>query len=140
MLTYDQLDMIADAYIPALVIVSMVVLTASVFTCGMKRKRIEIAALSSAVCIVYSVMLLDNAFKIWPLLGLDYSTHTALALVFVLYLSTKNKTFLLWSLCSFLLYVLLMLYQQYHTVADIFSTVVVLLPVFWLLFHRQNKL
>ena len=140
MLTYDQLDMIADAYIPALVIVSMVVLTASVFTCGMKRKRIEIAALSSAVCIVYSVMLLDNAFKIWPLLGLDYSTHTALALVFVLYLWTKNKTFLLWSLCSFLLYVLLMLYQQYHTVADIFSTVVVLLPVFWLLFHRQNKL
>lgn len=140
MLTYDQLDMIADAYIPALVIVSMVVLTASVFTCGMKRKLTEIAALSSAVCIVYSVMLLDNAFKIWPRLGLDYSTHTALALVFVLYLSTKNKTFLLWSLCSFLLYVLLMLYQQYHSVADIFSTSVVLLPVFWLLFHRQNKL
>lgn len=137
MLTYDQLDVIADSYIPALVIISIVVLATAVFKCGIKCKLLEMTALSTAIFIVYSLMFLDNAFKIWPGFGLDYSTHTALSLVFVVYLSAKNKTLLLGSVFSFVLYVLLMLYQGYHTVADIFSTSVVLLPILWILFHRE---
>lgn len=137
MLTYYQLDLLADSYIPALFMISLWVLVLSVFAGGFKSKSIELASLLVAILIVYSVMFLDNAFKLWPLLGLDYSTHTALALVFVVYLSAKNKVLLLFSVLSFLLYVWLMLYQRYHSVADIVSTVVILLPLFWLLLHRK---
>lgn len=137
MLTYEQLDVIADAYIPILIITSMLVLAVRVFKFGFLRKLTEISSIIVAVCIVYGCMWIDNTFNIWPVFDLDYSTHTALALVFVVYLSSKSKTFFVWSALSFIVYVLLMLYQNYHTVADIASTAVVLLPMFWLLFYQR---
>ena len=138
MLTYSQLDRIADSYIPALFLISIYVLAVGVFKLGLKRKCIEIASVIYSIVIVYSVMLLDNVFQIWPTFDLDYSTHTALSLVFVVYLSSKNKTLLIGSVLSFLLYVLLMLYQKYHSVADILSTAIILIPLFWLLLHREK--
>ncbi len=138
MLTYSQLDRIADSYIPALFLISIYVLAVGVFKLGLKRKGIEIASVVFSIVIVYGVMLLDNTFKIWSIFDLDYSTHTALSLVFVVYLSSKNKTLLRVSIISFLLYVLLMLYQKYHSVADILSTAIILIPLFWLLLHREK--
>lgn len=137
MLTYDQLDVIADAYIPILIITCMLVLAVGVFKFGFLQKLAEVSSVIVAVCIVYIGMYFDNTFNIWPAFHLDYSTHTALALVFVVYLSSKSKTFFVWSALSFIVYVLLMLYQNYHTVADIASTTVVLLPMFWLLFYQR---
>ncbi len=80
------------------------------------------AAFAIVVFMAYGLMFLDNRYKVWPALGLDYSTHTAVALGLVILLSfnaTKLKA--LW--CgSFAAYVLLMLYQRYHTIADIVTT------------------
>jgi hypothetical protein len=137
MLTYQQLDVIADSYIPILFIVSVFFLATEIFKFGFKRKFVELGSVIASILIVYSVMLLDGYFKIWPLLDLDYSTHTALSLVFVVYLSSKSKTILVMSVLSFLLYVLLMIYQKYHTVADIISTSIVLIPIFFALIHRK---
>jgi hypothetical protein len=137
MLTYEQLDVIADAYIPILFIVSVFVLSMGVSKLGFKRKLLEFGAIVISIIIVYIFMVLDNVFRIWPAFELDYSTHTALSLVFVVYLSSKNKTLLALSILSFLFYVLLMIYQKYHTIEDIISTSVVLKPIFWLLMHRK---
>src|SRR5690606_6806076 len=88
----------------------------------------------------YGLMFLDNALGIWPAVGLDYSTHTAVALTLVLSLCGLARPF--WKLLasSFVLYALLMLYQKYHTVPDILSTMVPILlaalTFAWLLFWR----
>ena len=140
MLTYSQLDVIADSYIPLLAIISLCRLAMETAKSGVKKAFFELMLMVAAVFIVYMLMFIDNQFHIWPMLGLDYSTHTALSLVFVVYLSSKNHTLLLWSICSFLCYALLMIYQQYHTAADIFSTGIVLLPICWLLFVRAAVL
>ena len=92
--------------------------------------------------IAYGLIFLDNKLQLWPALGLDYSTHTAVALVLVVYLlanSLKASWFWLTSLVG---YVLLMLYQRYHTVADIMTTAIVVailyLPVVFVLFRKHR--
>ena len=137
MLTYQKLDVIADSYIPALFIMSVLVLALDMFRYGIKSKFRDLISIIVAIVIVYLVMALDNYLEIWPILNLDYSTHSALSLVFVMYLSSKNKTLLFLSVASFLFYILLMLYQKYHTIADIVSTCVVLMPLFWILNDRE---
>jgi len=138
MFTYQQLDLIADSYIPTLIVVSMIVLAMDIFKLGFKRKFVELSSVIISILIVYFIMMFDNSFKVWPVFDLDYSTHTALSLVFVVYLSSKNKALLVLSVLSFSLYVLLMIYQNYHTIADIVSTSVVLIPVFGALMHRKT--
>ncbi len=138
MLTYQQLDVIADSYIPTLFVISMVILAMDIFKLGFRRKSVEFSSVIISIIIVYFVMMLDNSLRIWPAFDLDYSTHTALSLVFVVYLSSKNKALLILSVLSFWLYALLMIYQEYHTATDIVSTSVVLLPIFWALIHRKT--
>ena len=136
MLTYQELDTIADAYIPTLLIISLVVFVIDIPKQGFKRKLNEFGSLIIAVLLVYAIMTIDNYLEIWPKFHLDYSTHTALSLVFVVYLSAKNMTLLALSALSFVLYVLLMLYQEYHTLADIISTFTILILPFWALLFR----
>jgi hypothetical protein len=133
--TYQQLDVIADSYIPALFIITVLMLARDIFKFGLKSNLIQLSSVILSIVIVYSVMAIDNHFKIWPALDLDYSTHTALSLVFVMYLSSQSKVLLALSTTSFLFYILLMIYQKYHTTADIVSTAVILIPIFWLLFY-----
>lgn len=78
------------------------------------------------LALAYGIMFIDNVYNIWSRWGLDYSTHTAVSLVLVTYLSLLvPRWLLLWQL-SFFSYCGLMLYQKYHTVADILSTGVTL--------------
>jgi len=96
--------------------------------------------------VAYAIMFVDNHLSLWPQFNMDYSTHTAVALVLVVNLWVMMN-FLqgIWSvslLVSLLGYFLLMLYQQYHTVADILSTAVVvaavLLPVARAIYFKNN--
>lgn len=129
MFNYDQLDLIADSYIPLLFITSSLVLGAKVFKFGFKRSLTELGTLILAVILVYLIMAFDNVVSLWPFFNLDYSTHTALSLVFVMYLAAKSMSGFILSILSFVLYALLMVYQQYHTITDIVSTAVVLAPI-----------
>lgn len=130
-MSYEQLDAIADAYIPLLGLLVLGFNARQVL-----NKQYRTAARFSrqtliSVALVYALMALDNYFLIWPAISLDYSTHTALSLALVMLLTQGSKFQVRWQVAlagSFLAYVVLMLYQQYHTIADIGSTAFILVP------------
>ncbi len=158
LLTYQQWDAIADSYIPLMAVLSVVhvvylflsgsVLKKVLTWANIKSLVVRVFTITACVAWVYGLMYLDSHFKIWPSLSinnqvLDYSTHTALALVFSGYLFSANikrepaRAYL--SMISMVLYLLLMKYQNYHTFADMLTTAVVVLPPMYLLLNRMSK-
>lgn len=141
-MTYEQLDVIADIYIPALALISAVLLRKSVTSKTGRPFISQLKALLSNSVFVYFVYFLDKYFSIWPHYHLDYSTHTALVLVFICYLSTHGKAAKWLAISSFFAYLALMIYQGYHTLLDIASTAAVILPVLLVVqrhFHAKSK-
>ncbi|WP_019613114.1 hypothetical protein [Psychromonas ossibalaenae] len=102
------------------------------------KRRLRIIVLLLSLTLVYGLMLLDNSLKIWPALAMDYSTHSALALVFVIDISMKNKKMLLFAPLSLFIYFYLMWFLDYHSVADMLTTSMVLLPVLFYL-HKKGR-
>jgi hypothetical protein len=122
--SYETLDAIADAYNPLLALVSLLLIAARVFKAKWKLAGVGMAGFMTVALVAYGLMFLDRHLGIWPAFGLDYSTHTATALGLVILLSIEARRLAtLWSI-SFICYVLLMLYQRYHTVADVVTTAV----------------
>jgi len=134
MLTYEQWDTIADVYIPSLALIYFMLIGYTIYQrqYGLALTYFVMTLLCSVV--VYSLMFIDNAMHIWPRFNLDYSTHTALALVFVqsIWQVISNvkiftKIFLI---LSFVSYLLLMKWMAYHSVRDMLTTILVLIPFF----------
>jgi hypothetical protein len=92
----------------------------------------QILAIALVLLIAYGLMFLDLRLQIWPARGLDYSTHTAVALALVAFLSFNKPNLLILWLGSLIAYLLLMLYQRYHTFSDIALTSVIFLVPVWL--------
>ncbi|GLT17289.1 hypothetical protein GCM10007938_10660 [Vibrio zhanjiangensis] len=141
-MTYQQLDAIADLYIPLLGILTLVWLLIKASRLGIKSALIEAVTTSLGVMYIYALMFLDAYFAAYASIGLDYSTHTALALVFVTTLALISKEVRRITVISMLCYCLLMLYQGYHTLADMALTSLMTLPVLvWLksLPNRKDK-
>jgi hypothetical protein len=122
------LAIIADLYTPLLIFFWLFYLYRGAATRGA-----EIKVLLLSLLLVYTVMLLDNYFNIWPIWGLDYSTHSAVALVFVVHLRWRNKILRLLAPLSLLVYCCLMRLLNYHSFTDTFMTILVLLPalLYW---------
>jgi hypothetical protein len=93
-----------------------------------------------SLVLVYTIMFVDKHFEFWLGFGLDYSTHSALSLVLVMCLSVMWRRLLVLWWGSLLGYFLLMLYQQYHSVADIVSTVIVLVGLLYPFFFKAYKI
>ena len=131
MLSYDTLDRIADAHNPLLgaawLALSLAPLVARRWRLALARVVLGIACL----LVAYGGMWVDDALHLWPRMGLDYSTHTAVALAMVATLGAVA-----WRLGAaagglFCAYALLMVHQGYHTPGDIFSTALAAgVPVF----------
>jgi len=127
-MSYETLDTIADSYIPVLLVLFVAGLAFKIYQSrtNFRTAITHIGFLSGLLVMSYGLMFFDNAVHLWPALGLDYSTHTAVALslVFALCVSfpSQCKVFVI----SILLYALLMLYQRYHSILDIISTSVVI--------------
>ncbi len=145
-MTYNQLDAIADAYIPILAIVSALIIVRETIVYGLCKARINASILLSCSIVAYGLMFLDQWCDFWPAMGLDYSTHTAIAWVFVVFLFDRTKTtkyinllqaFIVLSMGA---YIVLMLFQKYHSVLDIVSTSVVMVPTFVFLKNLNRKL
>lgn len=123
--SHETLDAIADAYIPALLIIA---LGAALWPVRQQQWRdgvCRVRDLLGLLTIAYGLMALDNYLQLWPALQLDYSTHTAVALALCLYLHVyRSRWRLAWWLSLFC-YALLMLYQRYHGLADIVTTAAV---------------
>lgn len=139
MMSYQQLDFVADSYIPILLLFVLITLLKGVFKEGVLKVLQSALPFIIGVVFIYALMFIDNTFKIWTTLTLDYSTHTALALVFVCGVSFWGKKQRITVITSMIFYCLLMLYQQYHTVMDILSTVVVVLPMLCLINLRLKR-
>lgn len=137
-MSYQQLDYIADLYIPILALLS---LGSILFPVRILWRSVGVGAarfilLLSLIFIVYLVMFVDKVFLLWPKMdGLDYSTHTALALVLIVFLVDAHRSYKIPLIGSFISYVILMLYQQYHSLADIAVTALVIavlcVGIFW---------
>ncbi|NOI57408.1 hypothetical protein [Vibrio coralliilyticus] len=138
-MTYEQWDAIADAYIPVIGSISLVVILIAGFRSGLKTGTKQLLATLVSTLYIYVLMFADNYFQIWPSFEMDYSTHTALALVFVTYLFTHSKALKWLSVASMITYAILMMYQHYHTLADIITTALCVLPVLWLCQTRLVK-
>ncbi|MBT7409795.1 MAG: hypothetical protein HN826_08855, partial [Methylococcales bacterium] len=128
-ITYQQLGFIADTYIPILFLTSCVILIKEISALGFKPNHQQIRSIILSVVVIFFIMLIDSQLQIWSKIGLDYSTHTALSLVFVIFLSFKGKISLLLSVISMVCYAILMMIQNYHTMADILSTAIVIIPI-----------
>lgn len=132
-MTYEQLDVVADAYIPILILVSIATLVTIVRKRSTKDIYNVLIVLAGGIFQTYAVMILDNALGLWPLLNLDYSTHTSLALVFVVYLAFISSHLFVCAVGSMLFYIALMLYQEYHSLLDVLVTTIAILPgLLWL--------
>lgn len=141
-MTYEQLDVIADTYIPALALISAVLLRKSITSNTSRPFLSQLKELISNIVFVYFVYFLDKYFSIWPSYHLDYSTHTALVLVFICYLNTHGKAAKFLAISSCFAYLALMIYQGYHTLLDIASTAAIVLPVLLVVqhhFHTKSK-
>lgn len=127
------LAIISDLYTPLLIFIWLFYLYQKAAT-----RRAEIKVLLLSLLLVYTVMFLDNYFNIWPIWGLDYSTHSAVALIFVINLSWRNKILRLFAPLSLLVYCCFMWKLNYHSFADILTTLLVLLPalIYW---HKGLK-
>lgn len=134
--SYEALDAIADAYTPLLAIMSLSFLVVALFKARWRLAGLRLLTLAAGLAVAYGLMYVDARFNIWPTLGLDYSTHTAVALVLVVFLGVNQARLVLPAVGSLIVYILLMLYQGYHTVSDIALTAAVVIVPVWLVTAR----
>lgn len=129
---YGTLDWIADAYTPLLAVIALVFIIIALFRSQWRLAGRRLLALAVVLSIAYGLMLLDGRFYLWPALGLDYSTHTAVAMVLVAFLLAEEPRLSVLWFGSLAGYALLMLYQGYHTFSDIAITGLAVIVPAWL--------
>lgn len=135
---YDSLDIIADAVNPVLALLALAfpwLDREAIRRCGSRWSFWTRTLLSLAV--VYAIMLADERFRLWPVLGLDYSTHTAFAVAIITSVSAMNRRWLFVLAPVFLAYAELMIYLGYHSSLDILAAALVIAPTTWLI-HRMG--
>lgn len=124
--SYETLDAIADAHNPML---GALWIGLSLFPLLALRWRTAVArALLGLACLLpaYVLMWLENATGAWAAVGLDYSTHTGVAVAMVVTIAVIHRRAGLLALATFAAYVPLMVVQGYHTIVDIVATALVL--------------
>lgn len=128
-MSYETLDNIADSFIPILgfFVLLSITLGLRLNYKSLHNSGIRFVLLLCLLIVVYLMMFIDEYLGLWHKLGgLDYSTHTALSLVLTLFLVHFHKRYKSLLTVSFIGYLLLMLYQGYHTVADMAVTGIVI--------------
>lgn len=129
MTNYEIIDAICDSVNPVLLIAAI---SSCLYLAIKKKERME-AALSFIILFLgllgtYTILFIENQHNMWESLGHDYSTHTAFALSAVMSLIVSTKRIKLFS-GIFIAYCIAMHYQRYHTLTDLISTAIVILPI-----------
>ncbi len=145
MVDYETLDFIADLFNPVL-FGAVIGLNAYIWRSRQYTMAvIQTVAILLGAFLAYGWMLIDEVYGIWVRLGFDYSTHTATSLVMSLYIGyffnrLRHAVFVL-----FVLYVLLMIIQEYHSFWDIAVTGVFIAVqyvglLYWLIHRHVGKM
>lgn len=135
MTSHDILDFIADSYIPFLASIAVFYQLQAIQSKQWKRLQLGLASLIAMVAMAYGMMVIDQKIGLWPTLGLDYSTHSAVGLALVLWLTLYARSFsALWTI-TLLLYYGLIWYLGYHGPADIISTAIAIYILCWPIYH-----
>ena len=126
-MSWETLDAIADSVNPVLGIIALV--WPWLFWRGSwRRAALNVIATLISVGFAYVVASLDTRYGWWPSVGLDFSTHTAVAVALVASLwAIKPSLWFAWVVVLFG-YAALMVYQGYHSLADIVTTAAVIAP------------
>ncbi|MRI33812.1 hypothetical protein EOPP23_12530 [Endozoicomonas sp. OPT23] len=127
---YETIDAIADAYNPLLALLVLILLAMAVKQGQRELTKKQAVSLCLAMATVYGLYFLDAGFSLWPSAGLDYSSHTAFALVLVLHLMVYFRKFTGLLVGTFLIDLLLMKYQEYHTWEDMLTTAAVVTALY----------
>ncbi|MEC6881692.1 hypothetical protein [Photobacterium piscicola] len=128
-MTFEQWAFITDLYTPMIVIICVISMVKLEREQGMRSGLFSLSGVLLSMAFIYAVMFVDNTLEIWPAFNLDYSTHTAIALVFIGYFivyTPKLRGVMVFSIVG---YALLMIHQKYHTLSDIISTTIIVMPV-----------
>ena len=131
--TYRFLDAVADSFNPLLAIVAL----ACPFLRRPRTLRATIAyylSTGAAIGFVYLVQAIDNRYRLWPSLGLDYSTHSAFAASLVASMGAFNRRWVVPLVVALLLYFSLELVMRDHGILDI-VTAAALAAISALLLH-----
>jgi hypothetical protein len=143
MLSYEILDTIADSVNPTLLVVALIVIGMTMASRRWRLAGMQILSMFAGLFVAYGFMMADNKLKIWPAFGLDYSTHTAVAIVLVAFLTIYVKKLTPIWLGILSAYIVLILYHRYHSLADILATaLVVTAPIvlaMWFLRSRAES-
>lgn len=125
-MTWQQgLDFIADAINPSLLVLALV---ASWLQQG-KPPWAFWGRIFLSLVVVYGMMFIDNQFQLWPRLGWDYSTHTAFAVAVIVSLGMFHRRWFLILIPVLVIYAALMMILDYHSLADIVTTTLVIAPL-----------
>jgi hypothetical protein len=138
--TYEQWDAIADSINPLMAAATLVI--PLLLRSSHARGRIGFyVATAGSMALMYLLAWVEGLFQIWSRMGLDFSGHSAFAIVLVVSVFVWHRIAGAVFAAVFVAYAVLMLFQRYHAVADILTTIVVIGPltalVHWLFFRRQ---
>ena len=125
-----SLALLADCYIPLLLLGCVYAIARAPVGAAARNESpmfglpqtIGIALLLSGLLIAFGLGWLDRRLGFWPGLGMDYSTHTAVALALGLFLLVQLKHGRWLGLLSLPGYGVLMGYLGYHSAGDMLST------------------
>lgn len=90
------------------------------------------------IALVYVLKTLDSKLHLWKSFGSDYSTHSALAAAIVVALCFLDRPRRVLAVAVFVAYEFLIWLLGFHTVLDIGSTLLVIVPLAWLV-HRALR-
>jgi len=118
-----NLGHIADIYTPLLLAIAVMDLALR----WRNGDKLHGMKLLYATFVVYGWMFVDNRLKLWPNLGLDYSTHTAAALALMICIAVRKRLAVKVVLyVSLILYGYLMNLLGYHSWLDMLSTAAII--------------
>ena len=140
-MNYESWDRIADAVNPTLGLITLA-LSLAMRRPGNPPRWAQLLLTLAAVASVYAIGWLDSRFALWPAAGLDFSTHTGVHVAIVTSLWMIDRRLGIAGVVIALLYGALMIYQKYHSPADIASTAIVIAPLalgIWILAQRVTR-
>lgn len=135
---YETIDLICDSTNPVLFLWAVALIVFSIYKKYRKRTSAIIYFVFGLIS-VYGLQYVDSRFGLWSTYQLDYSTHSAFALV----MATTIASILTRAWVPFIVFAIyesLVLYQKYHSVLDVITTLIVVAFLLFFLRVISSKL